>query len=50
MLDVNRTLEGPSMEKRRTHISSKRQITIPAKYFDALGLSKEVTASMQTTC
>ena len=42
MLDVNKELERPSMEKRRIHISSKRQITIPAKYFDALGLSKEV--------
>lgn len=30
------------MEKRRIHISSKRQITIPAKFFEALGLSDEV--------
>jgi len=29
------------IEKRRVHISSKRQVTIPAKYFDALGFDKE---------
>lgn len=28
--------------KRRIHISSKRQITIPAKYFKALNLKDEV--------
>ncbi len=31
-----------SMEKRRIHISSKRQITIPSKYYKALGLSNEI--------
>ena len=30
------------IEKRRINISSKRQITIPAKYFEALGLEKEL--------
>lgn len=30
------------MEKRRITISSKRQITIPSKYYKALGLSKEL--------
>ncbi|MGV8146988.1 MAG: AbrB/MazE/SpoVT family DNA-binding domain-containing protein [Alkaliphilus sp.] len=30
------------MEKRRIHISSKRQITIPAKYYKALELSDEI--------
>ncbi len=30
------------MEKRRISISSKRQITIPAKYFEALALDKEL--------
>ncbi|SDY98310.1 AbrB/MazE/SpoVT family DNA-binding domain-containing protein [Tindallia californiensis] len=30
------------IEKRRITISSKRQITIPAKYFEALGLDKEL--------
>ncbi len=30
------------MEKRRIHISSKRQITIPSKYYKALGLTSEV--------
>lgn len=29
-------------EKRRIKISSKRQITIPAKYFDSLGMGKEL--------
>ena len=42
MPEVKRELERPSMEKRRIRVSSKRQITIPAKYFDALGLSKDV--------
>jgi len=31
-----------SLEKRRINISSKRQITIPAKYYKALGMSKEL--------
>lgn len=30
------------IEKKRIHISSKRQITIPAKYYEALGLTKEL--------
>jgi len=30
------------LEKRRITISSKRQITIPAKYYEALGLDKEL--------
>lgn len=30
------------LEKRRINISSKRQITIPAKYYDELGLSKQL--------
>lgn len=34
--------ERSPIEKRRIHISSKRQITIPTKYFEALGLSNEV--------
>ncbi len=34
--------EKTPMEKRRIHISSKRQITIPSKYYEALGLSNEV--------
>lgn len=29
-------------EKRRIHISTKRQITIPSKYFEAMGLSTEI--------
>lgn len=31
-----------SIEKRRIHVSSKRQITIPAKYYEALGSVKEM--------
>ncbi|WP_243117000.1 AbrB/MazE/SpoVT family DNA-binding domain-containing protein [Natranaerovirga hydrolytica] len=34
--------EDTHMEKRRINISSKRQITIPAKYYEALGLDKEI--------
>lgn len=34
--------EGIHMEKRRINISSKRQITIPVKYYEALGLDKEL--------
>ena len=34
--------QNTPMEKRRINISSKRQITIPAKYYEALGLPKEL--------
>lgn len=30
------------IEKKRINISSKRQVTIPAKYFNSLGLEKEL--------
>lgn len=30
------------IEKRRIHVSSKRQITIPARYYEALGSVKEM--------
>ncbi len=33
---------SPPLDKRRIHISSKRQITIPSKYYEALGLSDEI--------
>jgi len=40
---VNKVRQEESpMEKRRIHISSKRQITIPSKYYEALGLSNEI--------
>ena len=42
MLETKINQENTHMEKRRINISSKRQITIPAKYFDALGLDKEL--------
>ena len=42
MIVNNVTQRRSQMEKRRIHISSKRQITIPSKYFEALGLSDEV--------
>ncbi len=42
MLAVKINTEDTHMEKRRINISSKRQITIPAKYFEALGLDKEI--------
>lgn len=34
--------EDTQMEKRRINISSKRQITIPAKYYEALGFDKVI--------
>lgn len=34
--------EKAPIEKRRINISSKRQITIPSKYYDAMGLSNEI--------
>ncbi|MBS4025287.1 MAG: AbrB/MazE/SpoVT family DNA-binding domain-containing protein [Clostridia bacterium] len=43
MMIVNKVRqERTPMEKRRIHISSKRQITIPSKYYEALGLSNEI--------
>lgn len=42
MIAIQKGQENISMEKRRIRISSKRQITIPAKYYDSLGLSDEV--------
>lgn len=42
MLDLQKGLENGSMEKKRIRISSKRQVTIPAKYYESLGLSNEV--------
>lgn len=34
--------ERSPMEKRRLRISSKRQLTIPVKYFEGMGLTNEV--------
>jgi len=42
MLNSRMKQNNLSIEKRRIHISSKRQITIPAKYYEALGLTKEL--------
>ncbi len=42
MLAKKTNIEKEHIEKRRINISSKRQITIPAKYFEALGLDKEI--------
>ena len=42
MVGKSANLDDLNMEKRRINISSKRQITIPAKYFEALGFNKEV--------
>jgi bifunctional DNA-binding transcriptional regulator/antitoxin component of YhaV-PrlF toxin-antitoxin module len=42
-MSVNKVRQkGAPMEKRRIHISSKRQITIPSKYYNALGLTNEI--------
>ncbi|HBN85876.1 MAG TPA: AbrB family transcriptional regulator [Clostridiales bacterium] len=42
MLSAKLNKKDTQMEKRRISISSKRQITIPAKYFESLGLDKEL--------
>lgn len=42
MLDIHDRLENGSMEMKRIKISSKRQVTIPAKYYMGLGLADEV--------
>jgi len=42
MLNSRVKQNNPLFEKKRIHISSKRQITIPAKYYEALGLTKEL--------
>ncbi|MDP2843051.1 MAG: AbrB/MazE/SpoVT family DNA-binding domain-containing protein [Acetobacterium sp.] len=42
MLNSRIKQNNPLFEKKRIHISSKRQITIPAKYYEALGLTKEL--------
>ena len=39
---VNQKKERPKIERKRINISSKRQITIPAKFFNELKLDKEV--------
>lgn len=41
-MQVDKVKQEKLMEKRRIHISSKRQITIPSKYYEGLGLSNEV--------
>lgn len=35
------TMRGRAMERKTISISSKRQVTIPQKFFDALGFNKE---------
>lgn len=42
MLDIHDRLENGSMEMKRIKISSKRQVTIPAKFYTGLGLADEV--------
>jgi len=42
MLETRIKQQNMPIGKRRISISSKRQITIPAKYYEALGLSKEL--------
>jgi hypothetical protein len=42
MLNSRIKQNNPLFEKKRIHISSKRQITIPAKYYEALGLTKQL--------
>jgi bifunctional DNA-binding transcriptional regulator/antitoxin component of YhaV-PrlF toxin-antitoxin module len=42
MLASNSNMKNKHMERRRINISSKRQITIPARFFKALDLDKEL--------
>ncbi len=42
MLAEDNYLQRKSVERRRINISSKRQITIPVKYYESLGLKKEL--------
>ncbi len=42
MLQPNLNEGDKNMEKRRINISSKRQITIPSKYYNSLGMDKEL--------
>lgn len=42
MLAEKHKIRDIKLERRRINISSKRQITIPIKYYEALGLSKEL--------
>jgi len=42
MVETKTQKKDIPIEKRRINISSKRQITIPVKYYEALGLDKEL--------
>ena len=42
MIAANLNMKDAPIEKKRINISSKRQITIPAKFFRALNLDKEL--------
>ena len=42
MIATNLNIKDTHIEKKRINISSKRQITIPAKFFRALNLDKEL--------
>jgi len=39
--------KGTVLERKTIHISGKRQITIPQKYFEALGFDKEAECILQ---
>jgi len=41
------TMNRPPMERKIIRVSSKRQITIPQKYFEVLGFSNEVECILQ---
>lgn len=42
MRTVKKQPDYPTIERKRINISSKRQITIPAKFFNELNLDKEL--------
>ncbi len=42
MIEERTSFENSYLEKQRINISAKRQITIPSKYYHAMGLDKEI--------
>ena len=42
-----RSVNDKNIEKRIIHVSGKRQITIPLKYHQALGLADQVVCSLE---
>ena len=47
MLKMHKTSKRIDSDKRIIHVSGKRQITIPLKYFQSLGLNDQVECSLE---